>query len=315
MGTEVSVTIALPAHGENRGDALRAIVDVEQRMESFGYDWWPWSGGALTRINEQLARGVSAEIPANMRSLFARAWALRQASGGCFDPRLAPMVKLWGFHDMAADPQAPPEAEDIASLLQALNAAPLYDGGAVYGPAPGVGWDFGGIGKGWIIDETLDLLAARGFFDAIVDAGGNLAVRGARGSRPWRVGIRQPDSDPAAPELLATLNARDEAVNTHGDDQRGFVYRGQRYGHLLEPSSGYPARGLRALTVVHRDGVLAEAGGAALYVAGPDGWRRLARRLGIRQVLVVREDGQIEMTAAMANRLTMARGLKARVVA
>lgn len=303
MGTNVSITISVPGPRSRRDEAVEAIAEVERLMQEFGRHWWAWGNGSLAHINEQLRSGRVAEIPHAMRSLFSRAWAVRQATGGMFEPRIASLVRLWGFHDMAMLRDTPPEPDQIDLLLSSLKAAPSYDGGATYGPAPDVGWDFGGIGKGWIVDIALEVLRTRGFPDAIVDAGGNLAVRGGRGDRPWRVGIRDPRSDAEAPTLIASLVARDEAVNTHGDDQRFFEHQGERFAHILDPTTGRPARGLRSLTVVHPDGTLAEAGGAALYVAGREGWRRLSRKLGLNQVLVVTDTGEIQATAALAARI------------
>ncbi|MGH8517185.1 MAG: FAD:protein FMN transferase, partial [Panacagrimonas sp.] len=256
MGTEVTVTVSVLGPRARREDAVAAIADVERRIQDFGRHWWAWGDGALAAINAQLAGGGVAEIPSSMRALFGRAWAVRQATGGMFDPRVASLVRLWGFHDMAGLRDSPPDDASVESALQALRRAPGYDGGASYGPAPGVGWDFGGIGKGWIVDLALERLRELGFPDAIVDAGGNLAVRGARGDRPWRIGIRNPRAKAGEPgsTMLASMIARDEAVNTHADDQRSFEHAGQRYGHILDPMHGRPARDLCSVTVVHPDG-------------------------------------------------------------
>jgi thiamine biosynthesis lipoprotein len=241
-----------------------------------------------------------------MRPLFACAWDLRQATGGLFEPRVAALVRLWGFDDIARLRSAPPSAAEIEQRLADLRAAPPYDGSGHYGPAPGIGWDFGGIAKGYVVDLALQELERLGFTDATVDAGGNLAVRGARPERPWHIGIRKPlapHEDIDAPSLLAALDARDEAVNTHGDDQRFFIHEGRRYAHILHPATGRPVHGLRSLTVVHRDGAMAEAGGAALFVAGPQQWPGLAAQLGLAQLMAVDDDGRVTATPALATRL------------
>ncbi|HET8882726.1 MAG TPA: FAD:protein FMN transferase, partial [Solimonas sp.] len=108
---------------------------------------------------------------------------------------------------------------------------------------------------------------------------------------------------PHAPRLLATLDASDEAVITHGDDQRYFEFDRRRYSHLLDPRSGWPAQGLRSLTVVHRDASIADAAGGALFVAGAAGWRRLAARMKIDQVLVLTDRDELLATEALAARL------------
>lgn len=307
MGTEVLLSVA----SRRRRAELEAVLDeLRQLIEDFGRHWWAWGPGALGTLNCRLIAGEAVTIPPAMQPLFRRAWQIHRQTGGSYEPRIGALVRLWGFDDVARLRTAPPSAAQIERVQAALLAAPDYDGGARYGPAPGVAWDFGGIAKGWIVDAALDLLAARGFSNATVDAGGNLAVRGRHYERPWRIGIRDPRSAADASRLLAALDAGDEAVNTHGDDQRHFEHEGRRYAHLLDPRSGWPAQGLRALTVVHADGSWAEAAGAALFVAGRDGWPALARQLGVTQVLVVRDDGRVQATAALAARLSPEPGVQ-----
>jgi thiamine biosynthesis lipoprotein len=312
MGTEVTVTLAVPRRRRKRAEA--AIAEAQALLGEFGRDGWAWGSGVLAQFNRELAAGAIARIPAGLQTLFSRAWEIHQRSGGLFEPRIASLVHLWGFDDIARLRLAPPPQAEIDALLAALRAAPAYDGGPSYGPAPGVGWDLGGIGKGYIVDAALELLRVRGFPDASVDAGGNLAVRGTRSDRAWRVGVRDPRSGEDAPRLLVWFEARDEAVITHGDDQRFFEYQGRRYAHVLDPCTGMPVQGLRSLTVVHQDATFADGAGAALFVAGRDGWRRLARQLGIDQVLAVFDDGTIQATAPLAPRLTVEPGVHVETV-
>ncbi len=312
MGTQISVSVRA---GENdRKRAHEAIEDVRRTVEQFGQDWWAWGDGELAHINHQLGAGHAAEIPDFMRPLFQRAWDIHRLSDGRYEPRIGSLVRLWGFDDVARMREAPPTNREIDRVLADLRLAPGYDGGTHYGPARGVTWDFGGIAKGFIVDAALDELRDRGFPDAMVDAGGNLAARGAPGEKQWRVAIRDPRSELTDRDYLATLSIGDEAVNTHADDQRSFVSRGQRYGHILSPTTGRPARGLVSVTVVHRDGTLADAGGVALYVAGPMHWRELAQKLGLDEVLVVDDDGRVTATEKLAPRLKLAPGVALHIV-
>lgn len=307
MGTLVTVTLVFDRG--RRAQAEAAISNIERMMLNFGRDGWAWGSGALARFNQALADGQRVEVPSSLRALFQRACEIRRASGGLFDARIGALVRLWGFDEVLRSPQTPPDAAQIDALLAALRAAPDYEGGRQYGPAPGVAWDLGGIGKGYIVDAALERLGLLGFSDASVDAGGNLAVRGMRGERAWRVGIRDghqvDDEGLSEASLLGSFDASDEAIITHGTDQRYFVFDGQRYSHLLDPRSGRPAQGLKSLTVVHRDATLADAAGAALFVAGRENWPVLAQRFGIEQVLSIDDEGHIEVTPALAQRLRM----------
>jgi thiamine biosynthesis lipoprotein len=313
MGTAILVTVDA-GDESRRAAAARAIAEVQKLLLEFGSEGWAWGGGALASFNRDLACGAVARIPLLLRALFERAWEIRQVSEGLFEPRIGALVRLWGFDDPQRIRSAPPQAEEIQALLHAVRAAPDYDGAEFYGPAPGICWDLGAIGKGYIVDMALDWLRRRGFADAIVNAGGNVAARGSRGDRPWHIGVRDPRTAAELPQLLASLDVYDESVITHGDDQRYFEHQERRYSHILHPHSGQPTQGLRSLTVVHRDGTLADGGGAALFVAGSADWPRLAQKLGIKQVLAVDEDGAVSVSERLAARLQVAAGLRVTVV-
>ncbi len=302
MGTEISVKLVCQ-HRNQRNRALQAIQNVVDLMHEFGREAWAWGDGSLSRFNVALSAGEATEIPIALRELFSRAWSIHKQSGGLFEPRIARLVHLWGFDDVTRLRESPPSMQDIEALLHALSTAPDFRDASFYGPAPNVAWDFGGIGKGYIVDKALDILCQYGFGDAIVDAGGNLAARGSHHTRPWRVAVRDPRSSHDPRRLLASLEVFNEAVITHGDDQRYFEFDGRRYSHILHPKTGISVQGFRSLTVVHKDATLADAGGAALYVAGPDSWRSLACKLGIDQVLIAGENGHVQVTAALARRL------------
>jgi len=312
MGTEVVLTLVCSSR--QRAAEMSASSALWDQLIAQGRDWWAWGPGLLAALNRELAGGAPARIPLPMRSLFTRAWELREASGGLFDPRMAQLVRLWGFDDATRLRSQPPADGELQPLLAALRAAPPYDGGSHYGPAPGIGWDFGGIAKGHFVDAALDLLALHGFNNATLDAGGNVAVRGSAPGRPWRIGIRNPRAAEGGPPLLATLAACDEAVNTHADDQRFFDWQGRRYGHILDPRSGSPASSLSSVTVMHADGTLAEAGGAALFVAGTQHWQALAQQLQLDQVMVVTDQGEVAATATLARRLQAEPGIDIRTV-
>jgi len=312
MGTRISVTIY---RRDNRTpqQADAALTGIERYMRDFGRQWWAWGDGELGSINRQLAAGGTVDIPPPMQPLFARAAAISRSSGGLFEPRIGSLVRLWGFDDVARLRERPPAPGDIDAAVAALHAAPVYNGSGSYGPAPGITWDFGAVAKGYAVDQALAQLHSAGFDDAIVDAGGNLAVRGEKGDQPWHIAIRQPRPVAGSP-FLATIAAHDEAVNTHGDYERHFEYQGRSYGHILDPASGYPAESLISVTVVAADGTLADGGGAALFVAGAERWRDLARTLGLDEVVVVDAQGHVSVTSRLAPRLELATGISASVV-
>ena len=168
----------------------------------------------------------------------------------------------------------------------------------------GMGLDLGAIAKGWAVDRAMEKMMARGIRNAIIDAGGDLRVIGARpGKDFWRIGVQHP-RDPGA--LLMTFELKDTAIVTSGDYERFFMADGVRYHHILDPATGQPARGCQSVTVLAPTAAEADACATAAFVLGPSkGLAFLRSRPGVRGV-IVGADGELHWTddalAVMAHR-------------
>lgn len=308
LGTLVTVTLWLsPAQDE--ADAHAALDDLATWLPSFEHRWSVLGDSALASLNRQLAAGEAITVPPPMRPLFARAAEISERTEGRFDARVGALVAQWRFQDQTAFPDRPPEAADLAPPLAALAAAPALTAGPTWGPAPGVQLDFGGIAKGQAARAIADRLIGAGFPNLIVNLGGNVQAAGHKGPQPWRIGIRHPRPAEGTQQMLALLpTSAQEAIITSGDYERYFLHRGRRYHHLLDPRTGQPARGLQSVTVVTDDPILGDAASTALFVAGP-AWPDTAAALGLDQVLVVTDDGRIQATTALADRLVLPDGV------
>jgi FAD:protein FMN transferase len=297
MGTLVDVTI----RGIPEAEAETAAREVEALFQALHHEWDPWGDGALGQVNRALAAGEPATPGADLAALLAQAAALTTASGGRFDPAVGAVVRLWGFSSDELRREAPPSPEEIATLLRGTRPLPALldpDGRSVTGPAAAQ-IDLGAFLKGVAVDRAIELLQARGIDQAIVNAGGDLRAIGRPDERAWRVGVR----DPRGPDVLAAIEIEeDDAVFTSGDYERYFDHEGRRYHHVLDPRTGYPARGVAAVTVLHPDARLADAAATALMVAGSEDWPAVARALGVEHALVVLDQGGIELTPAMHSR-------------
>jgi thiamine biosynthesis lipoprotein len=276
----------------------------------------------------------SRQVSPALHAVLLRAAELEQVSGGLFNPALGGVVAAWGFHAdrLPGDLLPPPDAQALqrwrAGAAAGLQRALVWQGGRrLLAPVHPLNIDLGGLGKGAAADLALELLAHRhGVNDALVNLGGHVACRGLGPSGAWQIGLRDPWvaaaengapalaaglASPAPPAagapaaLMARLAAGPrESVVTSGQYERWRRLRGgRRAGHILDPSTLAPAAGLLSVTVVHADGVLADAAATALLVAGPQRWPELAQRMGVDQVLVVDEAGQASLSAALAPRL------------
>ncbi len=275
---------------------------IHQQLQTMHHAWHAWQPGPLTATNQQLRSGEWFVCPPAVMPLIVQSKQLYRRSNGLFNPAIGQLVSLWGFHSDTLPQGPPPAATAIASLL-AQNPgmdAVSVDGQRVRSTNPAVQLDFGAFAKGYAIDRIVEKLVDAGIGNAIINAGGDLRAIGRHGDRPWRIGIRNPDR----PGLLAGIElAGDESVFTSGDYERFYEYGGTRYHHIIDPRTGYPARGVRSVTVIHDNAAEADAAATALFVAGPRDWYPIARQLDIKYAMLVDDKGAIHMNPAMAARV------------
>jgi thiamine biosynthesis lipoprotein len=115
-------------------------------------------------------------------------------------------------------------------------------------PRAGMELDFGGIVKEYAVDVATARCREAGVYSGLVNLGGDVGIVGARpDGRPWRIGLAHPRREGA---LIDTLELHAGALASSGDYARCIVHEGVRYGHLLDPRSGWPVRHLAQVSVV-----------------------------------------------------------------
>ena len=309
LGTIVNIEIITA--DERR--ALEARDELQTLFVELERDWYAFGDGELARVNAALAAGDSVRTTAELSALIERSLEYRSMSAGLFDPVIGDLVELWGFANFSARTASPVPPDGAAIAAWRADPSPRQNlrvsGQTIQADGP-VGIDLGGVAKGTVLARATALLKRLGLENAVVDAGGDLRVIGSRGSRPWRVGIRNPHDDSHdnshADRLIATVElASGEAIVTSGNYERYFDHEGRRYHHILDPRTGRPVDSAAGVTVIHADPELADAAATALMVAGPDRFAEIAARMGIDAALLVDSRGALTMTAEMSHRVAM----------
>ncbi len=283
-----------------------AIAAIEARIRDIDANWYPWREGELQRINAAIARRQSVEVSPVLADLLRRSTALAQQSHGRFEPTIGRLTELWGFHDATLLRTSPPADFEVQKWLSlSISSQSLsWEGNVLRSDSPRLMIDLGGIAKGSILEQFVAILHDAGVKNAIIDIGGDLTVIGQVNGRSARIGIRSPRSD----EVMGWLDVLDgETVMTSGDYERSFEHDGKKYQHVLDPRTGYPVQHTISASVVHRDPVLADAAATALLVAGADEFEELCISLGLKDALIVSASGDLSLTAAMENRLNLAK--------
>ncbi len=108
----------------------------------------------------------------------------------------------------------------------------------------------------------------RGDRDTVASASPGLPVSRSPGqSAGWSIGLRHPLRPQ---QRLGQFILRDEALSTSGSGTQFFRHRDRRFGHIIDPRTGWPAKGLYSATVIAPTAAEAEAFSTAFYVMGPE---------------------------------------------
>lgn len=278
MGTEVTLT-AVGADAQ----ALRSAIDAAFfKMSALSNEMNHYDPASrVSAINHAAGTARVAVSPALM-AVLQQAQALSARTGGAFD------VTIGAFDGWRFDPSAPrmPTREELRADLAKVGYRDLLldpAHGTAFLRRPGMRVDLGGIAKLYIVDVGLRALRQAGVTRAMIDAGGDIAVFGGTGARPWRVGIR----DPRAPGLAAVVELRAGFIVSSGDYERFFIKDGRRYHHILDPRTGLPTIGLQQVTLIADSAAAVNGLSAAAMVLGPDAGRALIESTaGVRGLLV-----------------------------
>lgn len=196
----------------------------------------------LTAINNSAGNSDGIEIDDETRSLLEHAAACYKHSDELFDITSGVLRKIWNFREGRV-----PSQDEIDSLLPNIGFDKLTWQDRHLVIPTGMEIDFGGIVKEYAADAAARLGRNLGIQHGLVNLGGDFAVIGHKPEdKPWPIGIADPN-DPKS--MIARIDVLDGGLASSGDYERCFVYEGKRYSHILNPKTGWPTQGLRAVSV------------------------------------------------------------------
>jgi len=296
MATRWELLLPAGAESERAAEECLALYAALDRELS---EWR--EGSPLSAVNH--AAGVApVAVPEELFRLVERSVELGRATEGAFDVSWA---ALWGLWDFRAKEPRLPDPRQVAERLARVDFRRIVlDPAArtILLPESGMKLGLGAIGKGYALDRAAALLEARGYRDLLLVGGGQVLARGRRGERPWRIGVRDPRGGPR--DLVARIDVSGQSLSTSADNESYFEIDGVRYHHVLDPRTGWPAKGLRSATVVHPDATLADALSTALLVLGRERGLEVAGELGA-EALVIDAEGDLAFTPGLAARLEL----------
>lgn len=218
----------------------------------------------ISRINESAGKNW-IEVDPETEAILNLCDHLHFMTRAAFDPTALPLMRIWDWK-RGEIPSSATVNETLAKVgWRKVQRAP----GRIFLPQEGMALDLGGIGKEYAVDHVTSLALSFGMTSLIVDFGQDIRVYGKpTGGKPlWHVGLQDP-TNPS--RCWAGLGLAHGAVATSGDYIRCFEREGKRYGHIIDPRSGYPvSNGVRAVSVTSPLCSMAGALSTAAIVLGP----------------------------------------------
>jgi len=241
----------------------------------------------MSEINRDAAAGP-VEVGDELLTLITRSLDISVLTRGAFDITYDSVGQHYDFREGRR-----PDEDTISAELLRLDyrlVAANRDDGTIRFLAEGVRINLGGIAKGYTVERGVEILRRHGVMHGRVTAGGDSRLLGDRRGQPWMVGVQDPrDGD----QVAVTIPLENEAISTSGDYERFFEEDGERYHHIIQPSTGQPAGEVRSTTIIGPDAVLTDALSTAVFVMGVDQGLRLIATLPDYEGIVIDAEGQM----------------------
>ncbi|WP_026652356.1 FAD:protein FMN transferase [Butyrivibrio proteoclasticus] len=286
----------------------------------------------------QVNANGSASVSKETYDIVTRALNMCDRTGGALDITIYPVLKAWGF---TGDEYRVPAEAELQELLQnvdfsrvvateqtsaeTISPANSSTNSETIAPAnsqinssttdsstytisipAGYQIDLGSVVKGYTGTMLADYFKANGVTSGLINLGGNVQCIGNKpDGKPWKVAIKSPFED-SKTGVFGVIDATDEAIVTSGGYERYFEQDGETYWHILDPSTGKPAKnGLVSVTIVGKDGLVCDALSTALFVMGYPAAIDYYRDFPDFDAVFITEDGKAYITPGLEDRFSL----------
>jgi thiamine biosynthesis lipoprotein len=234
------------------------------------------SESPLSQINRSAGK-TSIQCSDSLVAAITKSLFVAEITKGAFDPTWACMWDIWNFNTSTV-----PGKQEINSRLPFVDWEKVeVRGNFVFLQKEGMLLGLGGIAKGVALDDARETLLLQGVNDFMLQCGGQILAQG----KERVIGIRNPDGLPH--EIIGKVSIKNQSISTSGNYEKYFILDDIRYHHILDPRTGYPAIGMKSVTVVTENAALGDALSTALFVMGTGkGMLFVERTVGVEVLFI-----------------------------
>ncbi len=288
MGTHFRIDVLVEDEAHGRAAIAAAFAEVS-RSEEVLSNWSETS--QISEVNR--AAGTAPLLVSHeLLAVLERALYFSQLTGGAFDVTFASCDGLWSVRK-----QQIPTDQELAACLRHVDyrmVALDHQMSAVFIPDTRMRIGVAGLAKGYRVDRAADVLERCGIVDYVVDGGGDMKLSVGTLGKPWEIEVVHPRRTDLP---LGTVALSSGAIATSGDYEWYFERNGIRYHHILDPSTGRPARRSISATVIAATALDADALATGLFVMGPELGIALAEELTGVEALLIGPDLSLHATS------------------
>ena len=297
--TAMDTVVTLTAYGAN---AAQAIDEAEE--EIFRLD------RELSRANENgdiypLNKNGAGNVSDETAYVINTALEICDSTDGAFDITVAPVMDLWGFFGRN---YRVPDANELQEGLKRVSYRNIEIENNSITLRNNAMLDLGGIAKGYASDKLTEVFKNNKIKSALISFGSAIQAIGNKpDGQKWRIGIADPKK---SNDYIALLELKDKCIATSGSYEQVFEENGQRYHHIIDPKTGYPANnGLASVSVICDNAARADALSTALFVMGMDKAAEYYRDNGGFDLVFVTDDDTIYYTGGIEDSLSIPGGV------
>ena len=287
MGVKVEVIAVSEDEGKTKEAvnlAFEEIARIEKVISS-------WDENSETSSINNNAGIEPVKVNNELISLINRSKKVSELTKGAFDISYASLDNIWNFN---GEMKTLPSEEDIKNSVSKVNYNNIItsnENSTVFLKEAGMKIGFGAIGKGYAANKAKALLIKNGINNGMVSVGGDLIAWGKDvDGKEWKIGIADPKKET---HYVAWLTLEDMAIVTSGNYEKFITIDGEKYAHIIDPRTGYPAKGLKSVTIICPDTELADALATAVFVMGKQKGLDFINQLTAVECILVTDEDEI----------------------
>ncbi len=294
---EIGMIFRMVVYSEDPAHARLAAKTAFDRVRELAYVLSDYEDDSeLNRLRHTSGSGKWIPVSGELWSVLRRSDEMARRTDGAFDVSAGPLIQLW---KRARRQRAFPNPD---KLTEAKTRVGHYYFGfrendqAVILWRKGMRLDLGGIAKGFMMDEAMNVLRSEGIRCALISAGGDMVASDAPPGKPgWQIELPRLDAkETDKPEIIALSNS---AFATSGDRYQSVVLDGKRYSHIVDPRTGLGLTDHSLIYVIAENGMTADSLATAISVIGPAQGVRLAEAFKAETKVQRKPGKKIEISA------------------